>query len=281
MRATDAAAGPQWVDRGPSPEGHNLTGHFNVLRDFRSLVLGNSRHVFVYLPPRYDFSPERRYPVLYMQDGQNLFDPALAFIHGQDWRLDETAQRLIETGAIEPLIIVGVDHAGIGRTGEFAPTVDLRHKEGGKADAYGAMLVTELKPWIDAHYRTRPDAASTGLGGSSMGGLLSLFLALTRPDVFGRAAVMSPSLWWDRRHIIALARALERKPPVRLWLDCGSEEGYSTVHNVRILKNILIRCGWRMDADLSYREVEGGRHSEADWGARAGEMLKFLFPAGS
>jgi predicted alpha/beta superfamily hydrolase len=271
-------AGPQWVDRGPYPEGHTLTGHFNILRDFRSLVLGNTRHVFVYLPPGYDHRPGRRYPVLYMQDGQNLFDPGLSFIRGQDWRLDETAQWLIETGAIEPLIIVGVDHAGVGRAGEFAPTTDVRRAEGGRAEAYGAMLVNELKPWIDAHYHTRRDAASTGLGGSSMGGLLSLFLALTRADAFGRAAVMSPSLWWDRRHIIALARAIDRKPPVRLWLDCGTEEGYSTVHNVRILKNILIRHGWRLNDDLRYVEAQGAKHSEHDWGARAGEMLKFLFP---
>lgn len=271
-------AGPQWVDRGPFPEGHTLTGHFNILRDFRSLVLGNTRHVFIYLPPGYDHATDRRYPVLYMQDGQNLFDPGLSFIRGQDWRLDETAQWLIETGAIEPLIIVGVDHAGVGRAGEYAPTEDPRRAEGGRAEAYGAMLTSELKPWIDAHYRTRPEAASTGLGGSSMGGLLSLFLALTRADVFGCAAVMSPSLWWDRRHIIALARAIERKPPVRLWLDCGTEEGYMTLQNVRILKNILVRHGWRMDDDLRYVEAHGARHSEHDWGARAGEMLQYLFP---
>jgi predicted alpha/beta superfamily hydrolase len=270
--------GPLWVDRGPFPEGHSLTGHFNILRDFRSLVLGNTRHVFIYLPPGYDQATDRRHPVLYMQDGQNLFDPGLSFIRGQDWRLDETAQWLIEAGAIEPLIIVGVDHAGVGRAGEFAPTEDARYAEGGRAAAYGAMLTNELKPWIDANYRTRRDAASTGIGGSSMGGLVSLFLALTRADVFGRAAVMSPSLWWDRRHIISLARALEHKAPVRLWLDSGTEEGYMTLQNVRILKNILIRHGWRMDDDLRYLEAQGGRHSERDWGARAGEMLKFLFP---
>jgi predicted alpha/beta superfamily hydrolase len=270
--------GPLWVDRGPFPEGHSLTGHFNILRDFRSRVLDNTRHVFIYLPPGYDHT-DRRYPVLYMQDGQNLFDPNLSFIRGQDWRLDETAQRLIEHGAIEPLIIVGVDHAGVGRAGEFAPTVDARHGEGGRAGVYGNMLVDELKPWIDRHYRTRVDAANTGVGGSSMGGLVSLFLALTRADVFGRAAVMSPSLWWDRRHILGLARAMEHKPSVRLWLDSGTNEGYSTLQNVRILKNILIRHGWRLNADLRYVEVKGGRHSEHDWSARAGEMLTFLFPS--
>jgi predicted alpha/beta superfamily hydrolase len=273
-------AGPAWVDAGPFPAGHTLTGHFNILRDFRSLVLGNTRHVFVYLPPRYDDERGRRYPVLYMQDGQNLFDPSLSFIRGQDWRLDETAQWLIETGVIEPLIIVGVDHAGVGRAREFAPTRDPRRGEGGGADQYGAMLVSELKPWIDARYRTRVDAASTGIGGSSMGGLVSLHLALTRHEVFGRAAIMSPSLWWDRRQAIARARALERKLAVRIWLDAGTDEGYSTLQNVRMLKNLLIRRGWRTGEDLRYLEVRGGRHSEHDWSARAGEMLKYLFPVG-
>lgn len=271
-------AGPAWVDEGPFPAGHTLTGHFNILRDFRSVILENTRHVFVFLPPGYT-ETRRRYPVLYMQDGQNLFDPGLSFIHGQDWQLDETAHRLIEAGRVEPLIIVGVDHAGVGRAGEYAPTRDLRRAEGGRADAYGEMLITELKPWIDARYRTLGDAAHTGLGGSSLGGLLSLFLGLTRSSVFGRVAAMSPSLWWDRRHLLALARAIDRKPPVRIWLDAGTEEGYMTLQNVRILKNVLLRHGWQLGNDLHYLEVHGGRHSERAWGARAGEMLKFLFPA--
>jgi predicted alpha/beta superfamily hydrolase len=269
--------GPAWVDAGPFPAGHTLTGHFNILRDFRSLALGNTRHVFVYLPPGYD-AGDRRYPVLYMQDGQNLFDPNLSFIRGQDWRLDETAQWLIETRAIEPLIIVGIDHAGVGRAYEFAPTRDARRGEGGGADRYGAMLASELKPWIDARYRTRADAASTGVGGSSMGGLVTLYLALTRSDVFGRAAIMSPSLWWDRRYAITLAREIDHKLPLRIWLDAGTDEGYSTLQNVRMLKNLLIRRGWRAGEDLRYVEVRGGRHSEQDWSARAADMLKYLFP---
>jgi predicted alpha/beta superfamily hydrolase len=203
------AAGPGRIDKGPFPAGHTLTGHFHILRDFRSAILGNTRHIFVYLPPDYAESHRHRYPVLYMQDGQNLFDPGLSFIRGQDWQLDETAERLIGAREIEPLIIVGVDHAGVGRAAEYAPTRDARRAEGGHAHTYGRMLVTELKPWIDGHYRTRPDAAHTGLGGSSLGGLVTLYLGLTHSTVFGRLAVMSPSLWWDRRHVLALARGVQ------------------------------------------------------------------------
>jgi predicted alpha/beta superfamily hydrolase len=271
-------AGPARVDRGPFPSGHALTGHFHILRDFRSVVLGNTRHVFVYLPPNYHREHHRRYPVLYMQDGQNLFDPNLSFIHGQDWRLDETAQSLIEHGSIEPLVIVGIDHAGVGRAAEFTPTRDARRCEGGRADLYGRMLVQELKPWIDRHYRTRPGAPDTGLGGSSLGGLVSCYLGITRPDVFGRLAVMSPSLWWDRRHVIGLARALRAKTNTRIWLDAGTEEGRGVLQNVRILKNLLIKKGWRLGDDLRYVEAAGARHSERDWAARAGDVLRYLFP---
>jgi predicted alpha/beta superfamily hydrolase len=269
------------VDQGPLPDGHTLTGHFQILRDFRSAVLGNTRQVFVYLPPGYA-GGARRYPVLYMQDGQNLFDPNQSFIRGQDqdWGLDETAQALITGGQIEPLIVVGVDHVGAGRAAEFSPTFDRRRGEGGRASDYARMLTEELKPWIDAHYRTRPEPASTGVGGSSMGGLVSLFLGFTRPDVFGRVAAMSPSLWWDRRHAIAMVRRETTRLPLVIWLDCGTHEGAGTLLNVRMLKNALVRRGWRLDDDLHYREVPGGRHSEQDWGQRAGDMLRRLFPPG-
>ena len=276
--STIQQAGPAHVDPGPFPQGHTLTGHFQILRDFASHLLGNTRHVFVYLPPGYGRDTRRRYPVLYMQDGQNLFDPNLSFIHGQDWKLDETAQSLIEAARIEPIIIVGIDHGGVSRAGEFTPTRDHRRGEGGRADLYGRMIAEELKPWIDRHYRTRAEPACTAIGGSSLGGLVSLYLGLTRPDVFGRLAVMSPSLWWDRRHVVGVARALTAKPPLRIWLDAGTEEGHGTLHNVRILKNVLLRHGWRLGEDLHYVETGGGRHSERDWGARAGAMLRALFP---
>jgi predicted alpha/beta superfamily hydrolase len=271
-------AGPAHVDHGPFPAGHTLTGHFEILRDFRSLVLANTRHVFVYLPPGYAREHHRRFPVLYMQDGQNLFDPNLSFIHGQDWRLDETAQSLILRGSIEPLIIVGVDHAGVSRADEFTPTRDQRRGEGGRADAYGRMLASELKPWIDRHYRTRPGPDDTGLGGSSLGGLVSLHLGLTLPDVFGRLAVMSPSLWWDRRVVIGRARGLRSKTQTELWLDAGTAEGPGVLQNVRILKNVLLKRGWRLGEDLHYFEAPDAKHSERDWSERAGQMLQALFP---
>lgn len=269
--------GPVSIVRGDEEPGARLTGRFDLLHHFRSPALGTARRVSIYLPPGYDTSAAR-YPVLYLQDGQNLFDPGRAFVPGQDWGLDETAEALIHDGRMAPLILVGVDHGGTNRIEEYTPTCDARRRVGGRLAAYRAFLVDELKPWIDARYRTRPDAASTGLGGSSLGGLAAVAIALARPDVFGRLAALSPSLWWDRRCVLARARAIEGRLNLAVWLDAGTDEGPGVVHHARMLKNILLRRGWRLGRDLHYREVAGGQHSEADWARRAGDVLRTLFP---
>ena len=141
--------------------------------------------LLVYLPPRYKAERERRFPVLYMHDGQNLFDPETSFIRGKYWRMGETADALIEAGAIEPLIIVGIYNSGERRIDEYTPLQD-RRLGGGHADAYGRMLVEELKPFIDAQYRTLPGPETCGMGGSSLGGLVTLYLGLRYPGVFSR-----------------------------------------------------------------------------------------------
>jgi predicted alpha/beta superfamily hydrolase len=272
-----ADVGPASIVRGDAEPGARLTGRFDLLHDFRSAALGTARRVSVYLPPGYDDSAAR-YPVFYLQDGQNLFDPNRAFVPGQDWGLDETAEALIHAGEIAPAILVGIDHGGVERIDEYTPSCDARRRVGGRLGAYRHFLIDELKPWIDARYRTRPDAASTGLGGSSLGGLATLEIGLARPDVFGRLAALSPSLWWDRRCVLDRARALQGRLAVSIWLDAGTHEGPGVVHHARVLKNILLRHGWRLGRDLHYREVDGGQHSEADWARRADDVLRALFP---
>jgi predicted alpha/beta superfamily hydrolase len=234
--------------------------------------------VLVYLPPCYAHESARRYPVLYLHDGQNLFDGATSFIRGQDWRVGQTAGSLISAGAIEPLIIVGVYNTGDERVEEYTPTADSRFKVGGKADLYGRLLVEELKPFIDAQYRTRADAADTGLGGSSLGGLASLYLGLRYPQVFGKLAVISPSVWWGGRAILKSVAALDAKPGTRIWLDMGTAEGARAAPDARDLRDALVAKGWRLDADLRYLEVVGGRHDEAAWAKRVDPFLRFLFP---
>ena len=240
---------------------HTLTGNIREHKSFHSNILKNDREVIVYLPPSYETSKSRRYSVFYVHDGQNLFDGATSFIPGQEWRLDETAERLIAGGKIEPLIVVGVYNTKE-RIDEYTPAPDAKYKMGGKADLYGRMLVEELKPFIDSQYRTKHDAKHTGLMGSSLGGLASLYLALKYPKVFGCAGVVSPSVWF----------AIGTKEGRTL------EEVQQSVADARLLRDALIRKGWRVGKDLKYFEAEGAEHNEAAWAARVEAILAFLFP---
>lgn len=237
------------------------------------------RNVSVYLPPHYYTEIERRFPVLYMQDGQNLFDPEASF-GGAAWRADETAQTLILKKKIDPLIIVAIDNTP-DRMDEYTPA--RSRGRGGRADEYGRMLTGELKPFIDATYRTLPQSEFTGIGGSSLGGLFALHMGLTRPDVFRRVAAMSPSLWWANRTILREISALPSRLPLRIWLDMGRREGRNYLWHTRTLQDILRRKGWQKNrkaasADFRYLEVPGARHDEFSWGARFDKVLKFLYP---
>ena len=263
---------------------HTLTGDIRVHKNFHSQFLTSDRDVLVYLPPGYEAAKRSRYPVIYFHDGQNLFDGATAFIAGKEWQVDETAQTLIGSGKIEPLIIVGVYNAGNERINEYTPTEDPKFKMGGKADLYGRLLVEELKPFIDRTYRTRRGAKDTGLAGSSLGGLVSLYLSLKYPHVFGRVAVVSPSVWFAKQHIVGFVSALPKKSNVRIWMDIGTKEGKNreeaqqTVAGARLLYETLVKKGWKPGRDLSYLEAEGAQHNEPAWAQRVEPILKFLFP---
>ncbi|HEX2640308.1 MAG TPA: alpha/beta hydrolase-fold protein [Pyrinomonadaceae bacterium] len=256
-----------------------LTDQIRMHENFGSAHLDSPRNVLVYLPPGYDDEPERRYPVLYMHDGQNLVRPEDAF-GGVAWAVDETAQGLIHAGEVEPLIIVGIYNTPA-RVEEYTHVKAERGRmrgHGGKADEYGRMIIEELKPFIDAEYRTRSEREFTGLGGSSLGGLVSLYLGLKRPDVFSRLAVMSPSAWWANNQIIRDVARISERLPLRIWLDIGKKEGSRIKHQVRALREMLLANGWREDVDLAYFEIPDARHEESAWAARFGEVVKFLYP---
>lgn len=251
-------------------------GSFRLHRAFASRSIATTHDVIVYLPPGYDADASRRHPVLYMQDGQNLFDDATSYAGA--WHLGETADALAWRGAIEPPIIVGIYNAGAYRIDEYTPTRDAARRAGGKALQYGRMLVDELKPFIDDTYRTRPDAPHTGLGGSSLGGLLSLYLGLLNPSVFGLLGVLSPSVWWDNRFIVRRVRALATKPPTRIWLSIGTAEGPGALDAARRVRDVLVVKGWREGRDLAYTEAAGAPHHEIAWAAQMDPMLRFLLP---
>jgi predicted alpha/beta superfamily hydrolase len=264
--------------RAPRPEPHTLSGEFRAHKGFCSDFLTKARDVLVYLPPGYSAEPERRYPVFYMHDGQNLFDGATSFVPGQEWRVDETAQALVRAGAIEPVIVVGIYHAGVERVEEYTPSADPRLGLGGRADLYGRLVVEELKPFVDSRYRTKAGAADTALGGSSLGGLVTMYLGLRYPEVFGKLAVVSPSVWWDGRRILRDVAALESARRARVWLDMGTDEGAYATADARLLRDALVSKGWGLGRDLSYFEAEGAKHTEAAWARRVDPILRFLFP---
>jgi predicted alpha/beta superfamily hydrolase len=250
-------------------------GRIERIHGFESKILGNTRQVTIYLPAGYDDRQDRRYPVLYMQDGQNLFDAERAYIPGQHWRVKEAADNAIGERTASPMIIVAVDHAGIGRMDEYTPVKDPKHNGGGRADDYVRMLVEELKPAIDARFRTLPDAENTAIAGSSLGGLLSLHAGFTRRDVFGRIGAMSPSIWWGKRAILNTVELFDGPPP-RLWTDIGGREGMEALTDARTLRDRLVPRRW--GESFRYYEDRRADHSERAWANRVRSVLEFLFP---
>jgi predicted alpha/beta superfamily hydrolase len=263
------------ADDRPAEKPHTVTGDLRT-HELTSRALAAARTVAVWLPPKYERDTTSRFPVLYLHDGQNLFDTATAF--GVEWQVDETATALIKRGEIEPLIVVGVFNAGDARAEDYTPLADVKIGRGGGLGPHGRMLVEELKPWIDARYRTLPDSPHTALGGSSLGGLATLHLGLRYPTVYGSLAVHSPAVWWADRGVIADVQALPTRLPWRLWLDAGTAEGPNVIPDVRALRDALVQKGWRVGRDLVYLEVEGAGHDEQAWAARVAPMLRFLFP---
>lgn len=244
--------------------------------NFLSRHVPYQRDLVVYLPPDYE-NQERRYPVLYLHDGQNLFDPETAYVRGMDWKADETADALIRAGEIDPLIIVGIFNTGVHRIEEYTPTRDKK-LGGGHAELYGHMLVEELKPFIDERYRTLQDAHNTGLGGSSLGGLATLYLGFTHPEVFGKLAVLSPSVWWDNKAILKIIRQTEPKPRLKIWLSMGTAESKTGLRDANSLRDTLVTKGWNERDDLHYEVIDGAKHEEAAWAEKVDPVLRYLFP---
>ena len=259
-----------------------------TLKQVWSPQLRNRRDVDVYLPSSYASGVS--YPVVYLQDGQNLSDPATAF--AGTWDLEATIDRLAWRGL--DAIYVGVHNAGRRRLAEYSPFSDPRHG-GGDADNYLAFVADTLKPRIDRMFNTRRDREATAMVGSSMGGLVSLYAYFRYPSVFGCAAVMSPSIWFGQGTIVAFI-ADARVPPGRLYLDVGTAEGAGTLRDVRRLGRLLVRKGFRRrrtvmqtfrpanpddrrfstSSLLRYVEDAGARHTEAAWAWRLEGALAFL-----
>ena len=255
----------------------SLQSRLHRHKQFASRLIDEKHDFIVYVPQAFNDDPNRFFPVLFLHDGQNLFDPDTSFIKGNYWRVGETADAMIASGEVEPLVIVGVYNNGPKRVEEYTPVED-RRLGGGKADAYGQMIVDELRPFIARQYRTLAGPENCGMGGSSLGGLVTIYLGMRYPDVFGKLAVLSPSVWWRERVILRFVEQLRQKTGQRIWLDIGTSEGRRALTDARSLKSLLLKKGWRIGKDLEYREIDGAKHTEHAWADRVGPLLKFLFP---
>ncbi|HEX5042447.1 MAG TPA: alpha/beta hydrolase-fold protein [Candidatus Polarisedimenticolaceae bacterium] len=253
-----------------------VTGTLRVLQDVHSPQLDNRRDLLVLLPPSW---PEegRRWPVLYMQDGQNLFDAATSF--AGDWGVAETMEELSRK-EIEA-IVVGIPNTGSQRLDEYSPFHHPGHG-GGKGDAYLEFLVSTVKPLVDAAFPTDPAREATGILGSSMGGLISLYALFRRPDVFGLCGAMSPAFWFAHGALLDFVRHTP-KVPARIYLDTGTREmprirfwRTSRRSSASEMAAILRHKGYVEGTDLRYVVEKEGEHNEGAWRRRLPGALRFL-----
>ena len=222
---------------------------------------GVRRAVRVYHPPGYDENTLRRFPVLYMQDGKNLFFPEEAFA-GNEWRVDETMDRLDQMNAIRKCVVVGI-----------APTDRMREYTKPGYDDYGRFVAEKLKPLVDTHLRTRPEPSATVVMGSSLGGVAALHLGWKWPHVFGRVACLSSTFG----HLDDLFEriAAEPKKDLLIYLDSGwPKDNYEATNAMR---DLLLHKGFRLGVDLLQFSFPEGLHAEGSWGARIHLPFQFFF----
>ena len=262
------------------PRTHTATAQVHVLATgFVMPQLGRQRRVWVYLPADYAQKPTQRFSVLYMHDGQNVFDAATSF--GGEWGVDESLDKLRAAGQdATGTIVVAVDNGDEFRSDEYIPwrsaaLKDQRHP-GGQGGPYVDFLAQTLKPYVDAHYRTRPDAAHTGIAGSSLGGLISVYAALKYPKVFGQVGVFSPAFWVCNDSLRTFAKTHRAAPTARFYFVCGPKESETMLPLMTAWRNEL-RAEGVPEANLSFHAPVDGQHREWFWQREFPAAYKFLF----
>lgn len=271
-----------WVDQGKTEPGKSTAaGNIRMHVGFHSTLLNNDRTLAVYLPPNYDKNPDKRYPVLYMQDGQNLFDTATSFA-GVEWNADETAEKLINDGTINPVIIVGIYNTP-DRTEEYTPIQANESDPVARGVYYGWFVAYEAKRFIDNTYRTLPDRDNTTIAGSSLGGLIALDTARAHNDVFGACLAVSPSLWSAEGELLSQWTAdHDWMKGTRFWVDMGEgeTEDYPTgeaVPHLQTLVATLESAGLTKGNDYQDLVAQGDEKNEAAWSKRFGKALTYLY----
>lgn len=229
-----------------------------------------SRKIWLYLPPDYQTSTEK-YPVIYMHDGQNLFDDATSFVG--EWKVDEILNELHQkTG--KGFIVVGIENNGKERLNEYSPFKNEKYG-GGNAEAYVTMIVDELKPFIDNNYRTKTDAEHTAIIGSSMGGLVSFYAGLEHPNVFGKVGALSTSFWFSE-DIFSFAEERANQPNTKIYFLIGGQEGDTMVPDTQKMEKLLFDKGFP-EENIKTKIVEEGKHTESFWSNEFLEVITFLY----
>lgn len=246
---------------------YTLKDSFAVMSQKEVLVY---RKIWLYLPPNYSQSSER-YPVLYMHDGQNLFDATTSY--AGEWKVDETLNKLHkETG--KGFIVVGIENTGAERLNEYSPWVHEKYG-GGNGNRYLNMIVAELKPYIDRHYRTLTDAEHTGIIGSSMGGLISYYAGLKHPEVFGKIGALSTSFWFSNK-VFDFTKTKGSVQQSKLYMLVGGKEGGSMSKDMQAVENLLRDTGFPQ-TNLNSKLVAEGKHNEAFWSGEFKEIVTWLY----
>ncbi|MEN9303288.1 MAG: hypothetical protein RL264_1717 [Bacteroidota bacterium] len=254
------------------------TANANVIilsTNFSIPQLNRTRRIWMYLPNDYATALQKRYPVIYMHDAQNLFDQTTSF--SGEWQVDETLSQLQNQGDYGA-IVVGIDNGGSTRIDEYSPWVNSEYG-GGQGDEYISFIVNTLKPYIDQNYRTLVTAPNTGIMGSSMGGLISLYGVSEFPNVFGKAGIFSPSLWFARNSVQSqISSNNYSNIPLRLYFLGGTNESTSMVSDMQNAKNAFVSSGVS-STNAPIVTHQDGAHSEWYWRREFGAAYQFLFPA--
>lgn len=269
---TNSVAILNWADLGG---GGNTTAAENVSiidNNFYMPQLDRTRRIWIYLPPEYNNS-NTHYPVLYMHDGQNLFDAFTSFLG--EWEIDETLNNLASEGYQVP-IVVGIDNGGTERMNEYNPWVSPQYG-GGQGDEYIDFLVFTLKPYIDENYRTLTGRENSGIMGSSMGGLISQYGALKFQDIFSKAGIFSPA-YWTADSVWAFTNETGKQQTMKLYQLMGGQEGSGAIEDMWTMNNTLKNLGFN-DSELLSIEVEGGQHNEAFWREQFADAYLWLYPS--
>ena len=250
----------------------NRSGTIVKVPNFWSPQLGNSRTLRIYLPPSYQENSLKRYPVLYMHDGQNLFDAATSSF-GVEWQVDENLNSAIASGQMDEVITVGIDNTS-NRIWEYTPCCDPTYGGGG-ANTYERFLIDTVKPYVDQTYRTLASKDNTAIMGSSLGGLVSCYIARRNPAVFSKTGCMSSSFWWNTEAFTIQVEQATTKVPVRFYVDAGTEND-GLPQSTRF-DNALLADGYVQGVDLDFYVAQGASHNEASWAARVKIPLTWLF----